>query len=131
MKVYKFKCKGCGSKQYEKPDGHTYKCAYCGCVEQIIVEPVKNDVKQTEIAAEKIKEDARVAARTKEEEKALVNLLITLFVGFMGVHRFMKGKIISGILFLVTYGFFGIGVVVDLIKAFGEYRTVKRLNRTN
>lgn len=43
---------------------------------------------------------------------ACINLF---FVGVLGVHRFVVGKIGTGVLYLLTLGLFGIGVLVDLI----------------
>jgi len=43
---------------------------------------------------------------------------ICWFFGFLGVHRFMKGDIGMGILYLLTGGLCGIGVIIDLIKIF-------------
>lgn len=44
-----------------------------------------------------------------------VCILICMLVGTLGMHRFYCGKIGSGILYLITFGFFGIGYVIDLI----------------
>ncbi len=45
----------------------------------------------------------------------IVGILITFFLGFLGVHRFMAGKIGTGILWLITGGCFFIGWLVDFI----------------
>lgn len=46
----------------------------------------------------------------------LVALLLCLFLGMLGAHRFYVGKIGTGIVQLLTIGgFFGIWVLVDLV----------------
>lgn len=53
----------------------------------------------------------------------LAALLLCIFLGGIGVHRFYVGKIVSGILWLLTGGLFGIGAVIDLILIIvGEFK---------
>lgn len=40
-------------------------------------------------------------------------LLLLLFLGPFGAHKFYEGKIFMGILYLFTLGFFGIGLLFD------------------
>lgn len=44
-----------------------------------------------------------------------VALLLSLFFGVLGVHRFYTGKVGTGILMLVTFGGCGIWALVDFI----------------
>ncbi len=45
----------------------------------------------------------------------LAALLLCFFLGVLGVHRFYAGKTGTGILYILTAGFAGIGVIVDFI----------------
>ena len=49
------------------------------------------------------------------EKNRTVDLLLCIFLGGLGVHRFYEGKIGTGILWLISGGLFGIGWLVDLI----------------
>ena len=41
--------------------------------------------------------------------------LICFFLGFIGVHRFMVGKIGTGVLMIITFGGLGIWTLIDFI----------------
>ena len=44
-----------------------------------------------------------------------VALLLCIFLGFLGGHKFYEGKVGMGILYIFTGGLFCIGLIVDLI----------------
>ena len=53
----------------------------------------------------------------------LVTLLLSIFLGQLGVHRFYVGKIGTGILMLLTAGGCGIWYVIDIIMvATGSFK---------
>ncbi len=49
------------------------------------------------------------------EKSRVVAILLCYLFGVFGAHRFYVDKIGTGVLWLLTLGLFGIGVVVDLI----------------
>ena len=51
----------------------------------------------------------------QSDKNWLTTLLLCLFVGTIGVHRFYVGKIGTGILQLITLGGCGIWTIIDLI----------------
>lgn len=51
----------------------------------------------------------------KSEKNWLTTLLLCIFLGSLGGHRFYAGKIGTGILMLVTCGGCGIWTLIDLI----------------
>lgn len=42
-----------------------------------------------------------------------IALLLLIFLGGFGAHKFYEGKILMGIVYIFTVGFFGIGWIVD------------------
>jgi hypothetical protein len=53
----------------------------------------------------------------------LTLLLLCVLLGWLGAHRFYVGKIGTGLIWLFTLGFMGIGVIYDIIFiATGEFR---------
>jgi hypothetical protein len=59
---------------------------------------------------------ATEARKYVESKDQLVALLLALFVGFMGIHRFYLGYTAIGIIQLMTFGGLGIWSFIDLIR---------------
>jgi TM2 domain-containing membrane protein YozV len=58
-----------------------------------------------------------------EAKNKIVALILCIFLGGLGIHRFYVGKIGTGILWLLTGGLFGIGWIVDIIMiAVGSFK---------
>lgn len=56
-----------------------------------------------------------VQAENVSPKDKLVAALLCFFLGYLGIHRFYVGKVGTGILWLFTVGWFGIGVLIDFI----------------
>ena len=121
MKVYTFKCEDCGSKKYEKLDESTYVCSYCGRVEEVIFKKEQQEKLEKEQAEQQVVQEQQ--EKTYDEPRiknvSLYDVLVLVFTfvfGYLGVHRFMRGKIITGLLYLFTYGLLGFGWFIDIIR---------------
>ena len=44
-----------------------------------------------------------------------VSFFLCLFLGPLGIHKFYEGRVLLGLLYLLTAGLCGVGVVIDLI----------------
>jgi TM2 domain-containing membrane protein YozV len=51
----------------------------------------------------------------------LTNLIVVIFLGWTGLHKFLTGKKGLGLAYLLTGGLFGIGWLVDIIIAAMDY----------
>ena len=53
-------------------------------------------------------------------ENKIIKCFITIFLGWLGIHKFMEKKKSVGILYLCTMGLFGIGWIIDSINSIKE-----------
>ena len=54
--------------------------------------------------------------RAISEKKRSIALVLCIFLGPLGIHRFYVGKMGSGIIYLFTLGIFGLGWIFDIIQ---------------
>ena len=92
-------CKKCGS---EMPEDSFY-CLCCG-----------NTFKESADEFEAIKR--KINMQTGTWKNKWISLLLCIFLGWLGIHRFYEGKVVTGILYLFTLGFFGVGWIIDIIR---------------
>lgn len=91
---------------------------------EVKIKGVKTEVYNKMVSLSEAEDYVDMAAVLEYGEKApgeknkWVVLLLCLLFGWLGVHRFYEKKIVSGVLYLLTLGFFGIGVIIDLVSIF-------------
>ena len=117
MKVYTYKCESCGSKQYIKTKSG-YKCKYCGSIQEVI-SAEKPDVggpanvnEQVHVATSR----GKINNLSNSAKTTLILFLVCIFAGTYGIHKFMEHKILLGVVYFFTFGLFGIGWFIDVIR---------------
>ncbi len=104
-------CKHCGGKI----SAAAVVCPLCGCQ----VEEIKQDnAAQPPIVINNsnVNTNTNVNGAGGKAKNKWVSLLLCLFLGYLGAHKFYEGKIGMGILYLFTVGLFGIGLIVDFFS---------------
>ena len=105
-------CRHCG----EAIDGDCIICPKCGKqVQEIKSEQpqvVINNTNTNEVNATATV-NAVLGMRMRNK---WVALCLCIFLGFLGAHKFYEGKGGMGILYILTFGLFGIGLIVDFIN---------------
>ncbi len=102
-------CKHCGGKI----PADAVVCTLCGRqVEQVAQGGAPNIVINNANQNTNSSVNAYVAAKARNK---WVALCLCLFLGVFGAHKFYEGKAGLGVLYLLTCGLLGIGVVIDFI----------------
>ena len=130
MKLKELKCENCGADLKVNNETKEVKCEYCHTKFKVDNGMLFDDMEQAGYEFEKGKLRAQKEQREQQlkslysnfssndgEISPLVEFLITLFAGTLGVHKFMKGQIGMGVLYLFTFGIFGIGWFIDVVRS--------------
>lgn len=113
------KCPNCGAPRRQ---GET-SCAYCKTVFRYDEKPPEaQPVVHVHYHQEAPKPEPQVVVErvyVPQEKRSgrsrLAALLLCIFLGGFGVHKFYVGRIGLGLVYLLTNGLFGIGWLVDVI----------------
>ena len=73
---------------------------------------------------------AKLRFKTGDIDYSVAWILLT-FLGLFGIHRMYMGKWLSGILFLLTGGFFLIGIIYDFWTLNDQITLINSRNRLN
>ncbi len=61
--------------------------------------------------------------RHQVTKSKLIALLLCIFLGYIGIHRFYAGKIGTGVFYFFTGDLFGIGWIIDIFEvAIGKFK---------
>lgn len=94
---------------------------------QIVIADSDQDINYTrdvhinkEIIKKILKEEKKLK---KSDKNGMTTLLLAIFGGPLGLHRFYAGKVGTGMLYLFTGGLFSIGWIMDIISiACGNFK---------
>lgn len=119
-------CKYCGEKIHED----SIICTKCGrqveevkktASEGIIINNNNNNNNSSSSSSSASSAATASASRDREvvfvgnAKNKWVSLMLCIFLGWMGAHKFYEGKTMMGVIYLFTVGLFGIGWIVDII----------------
>lgn len=66
--------------------------------------------------ASKFLQGKEIVVKGGSTKRLTITLLIAIFFGWLGLHRFYLGKWKTGLLFMFTFGVLGIGWAIDVVR---------------
>lgn len=90
--------------------------AYIDAVVETIKKLANGESVQDYVAPVQTFAEGVAATGGKSDKSWMTVLILILFAGGLGAHHFYVGNTGKGILYFFTFGLFGIGTIVDLIK---------------
>lgn len=108
------KCPACGAPL------ENGRCGYCGyvgkSVETPFVQPnIQGATVQPQVVINNNTINGTGVVHGVSRKNKMVALLLCIFLGCFGAHKFYVGKGGMGVLYLLTGGLFGFGWVIDII----------------
>ncbi len=143
-----FKCEKCGATEFNIENGMLV-CSYCGAKYPMNQGAAQEESTPEQKSTEDINVNVNVDTSSndtgssvasssdtsmyqatrpayvivKSPKSWLGTLLLCIFLGPLGIHRFYVGKVGTGIIWLLTGGVVGIGWIVDIIFiAIGRFK---------
>lgn len=108
-------CKHCG----QQIPNDAVLCTHCG---RQVEELKGNNSEQPQIVINSSNTNSNVNQNTNvngfvggKPKNKWVALLLCIFLGYFGGHKFYEGKVGMGILYIFTFGLCGIGILIDFI----------------
>lgn len=107
-------CKHCGQ---QIPAAAVF-CAHCGCQVETIQQTAQPSIVINNANTNTNRNTNVVGGRGGKRLSKWTSFFLCLFLGVFGAHKFYEGKTGMGIVYLFTFGLFGIGWFIDLIALF-------------
>jgi ribosomal protein L37E len=116
-------CRNCGKEVFEQ----AVMCVACGVPPKAGKKYCNNCGAETNPIAEMcVKCGVKLASPSTEGKEWMPTLLICLFLGVFGIHRFYTGHVAIGLLQLLTLGGCGIWTLIDFALILtGSYKDSK------
>ena len=122
----KYFCPNCGTSLEQ---GVKF-CANCGkqiqeaTQQQPVQQPIQQPQAQPVVVV--VQQQPVYAQLPPSPYSRAVALLLCIFVGYLGIHRFYVGNVGMGLVYFFTLGIFGFGPFIDFFSIlFGSFRDIQ------